>query len=87
MPLEGMPGKHSTYAYSGRSGELHLTRSKAVMRSKMFAPFKAGDTVGCGLQVRHGQRTIFFTKNGKLLHAAIDEREAESNMAAIQNAK
>jgi len=78
MPHEGWPGKHSTYAYSGRAGELHFTRNKAVTRAKMFERFKAGDTVGCGVHLRHGQRTIFFTKNGKLLHARTEEDELEA---------
>ena len=35
---------------------------------------------GCGVHIRHGQRTIFFTKNGELLHA---ERLAEDDMEAL----
>jgi len=77
MPLEGLPGKHSTYAYSGRNGELHLTRNRTVMREKLFKAFKNGDVVGCGMQVRYGQRTIFFTLNGKLLVADSDEQFAQ----------
>lgn len=86
MPLEGLPGRHSTYAYSGRNGELHLTRSKSVVREKIFPSFKSGDTIGCGVHLRYGQRTIFFTLNGRLLHAEEAARDQFDDLDLGPNA-
>ncbi|GAB5369199.1 hypothetical protein AAMO2058_001385000, partial [Amorphochlora amoebiformis] len=59
-----VPGSRNSYALNS-SGELVSTVSRVPVRKDFDNPFKTGDTLGCGWDVR--RRKVFFTKNGKMI--------------------
>jgi hypothetical protein len=79
FPLSGFPGSNSSYAFSGRTGEIHCTNSSKTTRSTFGQAFGEGDVIGCGWNLR--KNTVFFTKNGELLTA----KDAPTTTNAFEN--
>ena len=69
--LTGLPGEHTSYAYSARNGRLHHTAIGRATAQDFASSWCQGDTIGCGYDKR--KRSIFFTLNGMLrwLHVMV----------------